>query len=173
MNTNERRQSVRQALLDATAPISASALAQKFGVSRQIIVGDVALLRASGFPVTATPRGYLVTEKPAVNSCTIACRHSREDLLDELYTIVDTGCTVVDVIVEHPVYGQLTGNLSVASRYDADLFWQTLCENKAVPLCHLTGDLHLHTLSYPSAAALERCRKELAEKGYLVDDACL
>lgn len=171
MNAKERRSQIRQQLLSASVPVSASALARQFEVSRQIIVGDIALLRASGFPVTATPRGYLVLEKPAAHTCTIACRHSRQDLLDELYTIVDTGCTVVDVVVEHPVYGQLTGNLAIASRYEADLFWQALCRHQAAPLCQLTGDVHLHTLTYPNPDALERCRQALAQKGYLWEEA--
>lgn len=163
-----RRAAVRQALAAAAGPLSATSLAGQFGVSRQIIVGDVALLRAEGCPVTATPRGYLMQQNDPQNRCTFACRHCKDDLLDELYTIVDTGCTVLDVIVEHPVYGQMIGNLSVASRYDADLFWQKLRENSAAPLCQLTGDLHLHTVVYPSTAALEQCKKALEQKGYLL-----
>ena len=169
MNATQRRAAVRQALSDSAVPVSAGALAARFGVSRQIIVGDVALLRAQGCPITATPRGYLA-DRAARQTCTVACRHAKDQLLDELYTIVDTGCAVLDVIVEHPVYGQITGNLSISSRLEADLFWEKLCAEQAAPLCQLTGDVHLHTLSYPTADALARCRKALTEKGYLLGD---
>lgn len=168
MNANQRRIEVKARLELAESPVSAASLAALCKVSRQIIVGDVALLRAEGCPITATPRGYLLQKKPEQNRCALACRHCKEELLDELYAIVDTGCTVLDVIVEHPVYGQMTGILSVASRYDADLFWQKLQQNKAAPLCQLTGDVHLHTIAYPSPAALEQCKKALAQKGYLL-----
>lgn len=169
MNATQRRSAVQQTLLAGNTPISASALAVKFGVSRQIIVGDVALLRAEGCPIIATPRGYLVNPTHnAAHTCALACRHTRAQLLDELYLIVDTGCSVLDVIVEHPVYGQLTGNLSIESRFDADEFWAKLKEEDAAPLCQLTGDVHLHTIAYPSDAALARCEAALAEKGYLL-----
>lgn len=168
MNAAERRHELKQALLKAQAPLSATSLAAKFGVSRQVIVGDVALLRAEGCPVVATPRGYLCQSQPQ-NRCTIACRHTNEQLLDELYTIVDTGCSVQDVIVEHAVYGQLAGNLSVASRYDADLFLEKLQANQALPLSRLTEGVHLHTLSYPTQDALMRCKDALRKKGYLLE----
>ncbi|MEG0804465.1 MAG: transcription repressor NadR, partial [Pygmaiobacter sp.] len=140
MNATQRRSAVKETLLQSDFPLSAGTLAARFGVSRQIIVGDVALLRAEGCPIIATPRGYLVQHETHLATRTVACRHTRDELLDELYTIVDTGCGILDVIVEHPVYGQLTGNLSIASRYDADEFWNLLVEQQAEPLSLLTGD---------------------------------
>lgn len=85
--------------------------------------------------------------------CTVACRHGLDGLLDELYTVADCGCGVLDVTVEHPVYGQLSGQLQVFSRYDADVFWDALQKNGAQPLCSLTGDIHLHTLVCPGRGA--------------------
>ena len=55
-----RRRAVAQILEEAEGPVSAAALARRFSVSRQIIVGDVALLRAGGADILATPRGYLL-----------------------------------------------------------------------------------------------------------------
>ena len=100
--------------------------------------------------------------------CTVACRHGLDGLLDELYTVADCGCGVLDVTVEHPVYGQLSGQLQVFSRYDADVFWDALQKNGAQPLCSLTGDIHLHTLVCPDEARKARVLAALEEKGYLM-----
>ena len=110
MTASERRQQIARLLSASQAPISATTLSQELGVSRQIIVGDIALLRAAGQEITATARGYVI---PAQNGLLrrIACIHSAEETRDELDAMVDCGCTVVDVIVEHPVYGQLTAPL--------------------------------------------------------------
>ena len=107
-----------QALEEAVGPVSAAALAERFSVSRQIIVGDVALLRAGGTDILATPRGYLLGGRGGGVERTVACVHAPEEMERELNAIVDAGGEVVDVIVEHPVYGQLTGLLGVRSRYD-------------------------------------------------------
>ena len=114
-----RRQAVAQALEEAVGPVSAAALAERFSVSRQIIVGDVALLRAGGTDILATPRGYLLGGRGGGVERTVACVHAPEEMERELNAIVDAGGEVVDVIVEHPVYGQLTGLLGVRSRYGA------------------------------------------------------
>lgn len=164
----QRREKITQILQQATAPVSASALAARLGVSRQIVVGDVALLRAAGEPVLATPRGYVLKARAAgPGEVVVACRHGMDGLLDELYTVVDCGCGVLDVTVEHPVYGELSGQLQIFSRYDADLFFAALRDNGAAPLCRLTGDVHLHTLSCPSPAHTERVLRALGEKGFL------
>ena len=110
-----RRQAVAQALEEAVGPVSAAALAERFSVSRQIIVGDVALLRAGGTDILATPRGYLLGGRGGGVERTVACVHAPEEMERELNAIVDAGGEVVDVIVEHPVYGQLTGLLGVRS----------------------------------------------------------
>lgn len=117
-----RRQAVAQALEEAVEPVSAAALAERFSVSRQIIVGDVALLRAGGTDILATPRGYLLGGRGGGVERTVACVHAPEEMERELNAIVDAGGEVVDVIVEHPVYGQLTGLLGVRSRYDVAEF---------------------------------------------------
>ena len=63
MKAAERRQKIMASLSQAQVPISASALASQFGVSRQIIVGDIALLRAADSDVityrTSTKGGEL------------------------------------------------------------------------------------------------------------------
>ena len=174
IDASSRRDSIADILAASKIPISASALAEKFGVSRQIIVGDIALLRASGAPVVATPRGYLIEQSVAAVSSddyTIACCHGQDGtLLEELYTIVDNGATVVDVIVEHPVYGQLTGLLQVSSRYDADRFVEMLVEGKAAPLSQITDGIHLHTIRCADPERVEYIKKQLSKKGILISE---
>ena len=104
MDAQQRRQMIASRLGASTAPLSAATLARELSVSRQIIVGDVALLRAGGLDITATPRGYLLPRPPAGIQCTFACRHRPDQMGKELNAIVDQGCTVLDVIVEHPIY---------------------------------------------------------------------
>jgi len=172
MNAELRRNEIRKMLQNTDKPVSAGAFAAAFSVSRQIIVGDIALLRASGLDIQATPRGYCLpkTEKVPAVKHQIACRHSVQDMQTELYTIVDEGCTVVDVIVEHPIYGQLTGMLSLSSRHDVDSFMDHCRKQDAQPLSLLTEGVHLHTILCPDEAAFERVKQKLGEKGLLLKD---
>ena len=166
MTASERRQQIARLLSASQAPISATTLSQELGVSRQIIVGDIALLRAAGQEIAATARGYVI---PAQNGLLrrIACTHSAEETRDELDAMVDCGCTVVDVIVEHPVYGQLTGKLHIFSRFDADAFMEKLAENNASILCDITDNVHLHTIVCRSEEDYRRILSVLEEKGIL------
>ena len=164
MTASERRQQIARLLSASQAPISATTLSQELGVSRQIIVGDIALLRAAGQEITATARGYVI---PAQNGLRIACIHSAEETRDELDAMVDCGCTVVDVIVEHPVYGQLTAPLHLSSRLDVDQFMKRM--DGAAPLSQLTGGVHLHTLSCPDETAYEHLLQLLRQRGFLVE----
>ncbi len=161
MDGAKRRSAVAERLKQAEGPVSAAALAKEFSVSRQIIVGDVALLRAGGLEVAATPRGYLLPRRAAGVVRTLACRHPSRLMEAELNAIVDQGCTVLDVIVEHPIYGQLTGPLQLSSRYDVGQFLDRCREESAAPLSLLTEGVHLHTVACPDEGAFRRCREAL------------
>ena len=167
MDAAERRQATAQRLAGAEGPVSAASLAQEFAVSRQIIVGDVALLRAGGAAIAATPRGYVLPKESAALTYTVACVHDREGMTRELEIMVDNGCQVVDVVVEHPIYGQLTGQLHLSSRYDVQQFIRSVSESRARPLSDLTGGIHLHTLQCPSREAYQRVLEELDAAGFL------
>lgn len=168
MNAAQRRGRILDELKVAEGPLSATALAQKLSVSRQIIVGDVALLRAAGEGITATPRGYVLDAPRPGMVATVACAHSGADMERELTLMVDQGCTVENVIVEHPVYGQLTGPLELSSRYDVAEFIRRVKECEAQPLSALTDGVHLHRLRCPDEGALERVRVALDGAGFLV-----
>ena len=163
----DRKEKIIEEIKKSNKPISASTLAKKLGVSRQIIVGDVALIRASGTNIIATPRGYILDSKQQNQTYTIAVNHSQEQMADELYTIVDLGGCAIDVIVDHPVYRQLTGKLHLSSRYDVDQFIKKVNNNQAKPLSQLTDGLHLHTIQCPNEDTYQRIVSALDEKGYL------
>lgn len=167
MNAEERRQAVARHIRNAGGPVSASALAGRFGVSRQVIVGDVALLRAGGETIEATPRGYVAAVPAGAVTRTVACIHSREDMEAELTAVVDQGAEVTDVAVEHPVYGQLIGSLRVRSRYDVAQFMAQV--EGSEPLSRLTGGVHLHTLTAPDSETLDRAVAALKAGGFLYE----
>ena len=169
MRAEERRQAIRELLQQAAQPVSAGALAARFSVSRQIIVGDIALLRAAGADISATPRGYVILRETAGLVRQVAVQHDAAGMEAELNAMVDQGCTVLDVIVEHPVYGQLTGPLRLASRYDVGQFLSRCAQSDASPLSELTEGIHLHTLRCPDEAAFERVRRELRRLGILLE----
>lgn len=170
MRSDERKAAIRHILEQAERPISASVLAAQLGVSRQIIVGDIALLRAGGLDVSATPRGYVMKQAAPGILRQVACRHDTAGTHAELNVIVDHGCTVLDVIVEHPIYGQLTGPLQMSSRYDVEEFLRRCDRSDAKPLSDLTGGIHLHTLSCPDEAAFQRVLADLQKMGILLQN---
>ena len=167
MDAQQRRQIIARRLHGSEKPVSAAVLARELSVSRQIIVGDVALRRAGGLDITATPRGYVLPRPPAGVTCTFACRHRGEQMEEELNAMVDQGCTVLDVIVEHPIYGQLTGPLRLSSRYDVAQFVARCRQEEAAPLSQLTEGVHLHTVLCPSQEAAARVRQSLEQLGFL------
>ena len=168
MKAEERRQIIAQTLT-ADKAISATALAGKFSVSRQIIVGDIALLRAGGLDIAATPRGYMVQRSPAGLVRRVAVRHDGQAMEAELNAMVDQGCTVLDVTVEHPVYGEITAPLQLSCRHDVDEFVRKMLENAAQPLSLLTEGIHGHRLSVPSEEAFQRVQETLRQKGMLLE----
>jgi len=161
------------AVLEATgAPVAGDALAERFGISRQAIVHDVAILRAAGEPIVATVRGYLLATAAGrlAHRRVVAVRHGPEEAEAELLALVDLGVRVVDVVVEHPVYGELRGQLQLASPADVRAWAEATRSSGVRLLSELTEGIHLHALEAPTGALLERARSVLAERGYLLDD---
>ncbi len=162
MNAKDRRARILTLLTDTQDPVSATALAGQLAVSRQVIVGDIALLRAGGAPIAATPRGYVVA-RPAGITGQVVCCHSGGDMERELNTLVDLGCVVEDVSVEHPLYGHMIGQLQLSCRADVQAFIEKVREYAAQPLSALTEGIHSHTLRCPDRATLEKARAALRE----------
>ena len=170
MDAAGRRRAIADALSRSPCPVAASVLGERFGVSRQIIVGDIALLRAQGIDITATPRGYVLgSGRDAGIRRTVACVHGFDGMEHELNIMVDNGCTVLDVVIEHAVYGQLTGELHLRSRHDVAEFMARSRENGGSPLSTLTGGIHTHTLLCPDEESFERCCAELRGAGLLLE----
>lgn len=169
----DRRKYIEEKLKEASGPLTAANFSKELSVSRQIIVSDVAILRASGLDILATPKGYIIEppEKkedfPFIGM--LACRHTAEQLRDELYTMVDFGATVIDVVIEHAIYGEISGNLSLSSRYDVDQFIKKVeNEKNSAPISSLTGGAHLHRIGCKDQAAFEMIKATLNEKGILI-----
>lgn len=171
MDTETRRNSIAKTIRNARAPISATILAQKFNVSRQIIVGDIALLRAEGEEILATPKGYILESSDSQEHLyigTIAVRHDAEGTRGEMYIVVDHGGTLIDVTVEHTLYGQITGQLEISSRIEVDEFCEKLTQKDVKPLSDLTFGIHVHRIGCNSKEIFDKIQDALGEAGYLI-----
>ena len=165
---NTRRKKILELLENSNEIINATAMAEKFGVTRQIIVSDIALLRANGHKIISEKRGYFLEREANYGvKKVIICKHYEKGVLDEFYAVVDNGGRFLNVIVEHPIYGQITAELNIASRYDAQEFVRSVKESNASQLSDLTNGIHYHTILCPDEAAFERIKKELKENNIL------
>ncbi|MBE5961097.1 MAG: transcription repressor NadR [Lachnospiraceae bacterium] len=170
MEGNERREKLLELLTASKEPISGSDLAKKLGVSRQVIVQDIALLRAVNKNILSTTKGYIlyVQEKERAHRC-FSVRHTTSQIEDELCTIVDYGGKVLNVIVSHPIYGSITTDLIIETRKDVYDFVAKVTAEKTVPLKELTNDYHVHTVEADNEQILDTIEEELRKKHYLVD----
>ena len=173
MKQLDRKEEIFNLLSQSKECITASRLASHFGVTRQVIVSDVALLRANGKRILATQKGYTIDAEDKVLKGTIkviACKHTLDEVRQEFYTIVDNGGTVIDVTVEHPIYGELSAKLNINSRYEADEFMDKAAASHANQLSDLTDGYHYHTISVPDEKAFGRIEKALSDLGILQKD---
>lgn len=169
----ERRQEILSLLKKAQSPITGTDLAKIANVSRQVIVNDINLLKALNEPIIATSQGYMYLKKNEENNQyekKIVCCHTKEQAEDELLTIVDCGVTVKNVMVEHPVYGEIIANMMISNRLDVSNFIKRVSETNATFLSQLTGGTHLHVISAPTEEQLQLAENLLRQKGYLVED---
>lgn len=168
MNGSERREKILEILNNSSQPVNGATLSDKLNVSRQIIVADIASLRSDGSPVISTNRGYLLdnpafhkdTHKRAISVC-----HDDSQMELELNTIVDYGGTVLNVVIYHDVYGQLTADLMLKSRTDVSEFMEKIKNSKSGPLKNLTDGRHVHVVEANSEALLDIIEEKLREQG--------
>lgn len=173
MNAEKRQEKIIKELTQAQAPVSASTLADLCGVSRQVIVGDVALLRAGGTEIESTPRGYVMGQagQEFAYVGVVACKHNNDKLAEELYTIVDYGGTAIDVLIDHPVYGEISGMLNIASRYDAELFLKQVLVDEVQPLSKLSDGIHIHRIGCRDKEIFNLIVEELKKAGIFYEEA--
>ncbi len=175
----ERRLQLLAQLKKNKAPITGTDLAKFANVSRQVIVNDMTLLKARNEhmirreEIIATSQGYLYMHQEQIQQTverTFPCLHTSEQTEDELMTIVDCGGTVKNVIVEHPIYGELTASIMVSNRHEVKQFIERVNATQANYLSALTGGIHLHVITAPSVEVLTLIERALQKKGYLVTD---
>lgn len=165
----QRRRAIMDALR-AEGNLTGRELAERFRVSRQVIVQDIALLRAEGAPLLSTPRGYAYWDPPkGVMRALFPVIHGPEPetVRAELAAMVEAGVTVVDVVVQHSLYGELAGALNLRTLADVNLFLARLEEGRATLLSSLTGGLHLHTVE-GTPQAIDAARATLDRLGILL-----
>ncbi len=167
MNGNQRRSLILETLENGRVPVSGTAFASRFHVSRQIIVSDIALLRASGHDILSTNRGYMMNSSPE-QTMEIKVLHSDSETEDELNTVVDLGGTVRDVFVNHKIYGILRADLNIRSRKDITDFLTDIKNGKSAPLKNITSGYHYHTITAASSETLNLIYRELERKGYII-----
>jgi uncharacterized protein len=167
-----RRARVLAWMKNHQSPIRGTELAKHFRVSRQCMVQDIAILRARGEDIMATPRGYRLpmskTKAGAFEREVLACRHAPEQTEEELQILVDNGVKVLDVIVEHAIYGELRGSLMLESRADVQDFLEQVRGSNASLLSELTKGVHLHTVEASRSGAISRAKSLLRARGFLL-----
>lgn len=169
---NERREQIIARLKQVEQPVSASAFAKELGVSRQVIVGDIALLRAAEQPIRATSRGYLLPRQDSEHGkeYQLACKHLPEETSAELKLLIDLGVSIKNVSVEHPLYGELVGNLGLNSLEDVTAFLGKAKDYQATLLSGLTSGVHLHTVCCRDEPHFLEVQTAMKQAGFLYED---
>jgi transcriptional regulator of NAD metabolism len=171
MTGDERRNKILKKLMQSERPMSGSALAKAFHVSRQVIVQDIALMRAERHDITSTNKGYIYRDPMTDHACpkrVFHVKHDTDQVLEEFSTITELGGSILDVAVEHELYGQIRVDLLIESTQDARDFAHRLVTCQDNPLKLLTDDCHYHTVSAPSEKLLDLIEAELKDKGFLL-----
>lgn len=166
MNGKERRTKIIQMLSKSKEPVSGKELANIFDVSRQVIVQDIALLRAQDCEIISTNQGYILVQEEKI-SRVFKVIHSDTEVEEELSTIVDYGGRVDDVFVYHKIYGTVRADLNIANRNDIKEFLEGLKTGSSTLLKNVTSGYHYHTVSAPSEKLLDLIQEHLQEKGFL------
>ena len=168
MKAEKRREEILSFIGNAENPIPASVLAERFAVSRQVIVQYIAIIRANGYDVTATNRGYVLNSKIQATRV-FKCRHSFEEIVDEGALIIEAGGKVEDVFVNHRVYGRISSRLDLINRTHVEELYRSLVSGASKPLMSVTDGYHYHTVSAEDEATLDGIERALRERGFLIE----
>ena len=170
MNSIDRRESIIKLLLESKEPIKGSVIAKKYSVTRQVIVKDIAILRAKGKNIIATPDGYMINKNENKVKAIIAVTHNEEEMFNEMSIVIKYGGTIEDVIVEHPLYGQMAGMLMIKNYNELNKFVEKYQEQRARLLSVLTNGVHLHTISAENEHDINLIISELKKRNFIVSD---
>ncbi len=169
MKAAERRKAIVNLLLSEKEAISGGALSERFGVSRQIIVKDITILKGMGYDILSTHNGYIMQKSP-FKERVLKLHHTTEQTEDELSLIVGLGGTVVDVFVWHKVYGKMEAKLNIFSELQVKQFIEGIRIGKSSELMNITGGYHYHTIRAESEEILDKIDAILKERGYIAPE---
>ena len=169
MKVAERRKAIVNLLLSSKEPISGSELSRQFGISRQIIVQDISVLKGTGCEILSTNQGYVI-QKSHLRERVFKVRHTTNETEDELSCIVNLGGIVVDVFVWHKVYGKIEANLNISTQLHIKQFLEGVRTGKSTELMHITSGYHYHTVRAENEAVLDRIEAALTERNYIVPE---
>lgn len=168
MKAAARREEILALLSAAQSPVSANALRAKVGVSRQVIVQDIALLRTGGYEITATSRGYLLSQRKKATRV-LKCRHTMQEVAEECLLIIEAGGKIEDVFVHHRLYGRLSARLDLENRVQVEELCRSLASGASKPLMSVTDGFHYHTVTSASEEILDEIEGKLRKRGFLVE----
>ena len=166
MDAAGRRAAILARIERAGEPVKGGELSREFSVSRQVIVQDIALLRAADNNIVSTNRGYVLL-KPGKCERIFKVRHTAEEIEKELQIIVDNGGRILDVFVYHKIYGVVKAPMNIKTRKDIYEYVKTLSSGKSSPLLKITDNYHYHTVQADSEDILDNIQKDLEECGFL------
>lgn len=168
MKANERRSEILSLIANSQHPVTANFLSGKYSVSRQVIVQDVAILRAQGYGVISTNRGYVLGGE--INAERVfKCRHTLQELIPESEIIISRGGCIQDIFVNHRVYGKISARLELSTMRHAEELYRSLVSGASRPLMSVTDGYHYHTVSAPDEGVLDDIEKALRAAGYLIE----
>ncbi len=168
MKAERRREEILSLIGNAEHPLPAGILAEKFNVSRQVIVQDVAILRANGYDITATSRGYVLNTK-ARASRVFKCRHTFEQIVDEGNLIISAGGRIEDISVNHRLYGKISARLDLYNRTHVEELYRSLKSGASKPLMSVTDGYHYHTVTADNEETLDEIENQLRRAGFLIE----
>ena len=167
MKAEERRKEILAIVGNSDNALPAAVLAEKLGVSRQVIVQDIAILRANGYDVISTNRGYMLTAQKSAATRVFKCRHTFEQIVDEGYLVIGLGGRIEDVFVNHRVYGRIAARLELYNSTHVEELYRSLVSGASKPLMAVTDGYHYHTVSAADEATLDRIEDALRQAYYL------
>ena len=169
MKAAERRKAIVNLLLSEENAVSGGEMSERFGVSRQIIVQDITVLKGSGYDILSTHNGYIMKKSP-LKERVFKVHHTTEQTENELKLIVGLGGAVVDVFVWHKVYGRMEAKLNIFSELHVKQFIEGVRSGKSSELMNITGGYHYNTVRADSEEILDKIEMALNENHYIAPE---